>query len=272
MAAGTAVGSALASIGSAVGSVAGIVGKGAAAIAKPVIAVAKPVIAAGKAVAPVLKKGGKVVADIASVAVPVASTGFSFAKARAAAEQRKESQSAIDSAFQQTMDSLGRDRFANVSLSTKGLERGLDTANVIAQDIIARQAASDRGVYGGGRSLSGVQDFMQKAAVQFDDRATNLALNRAMALQRGDQKMADVQLKNLTGLQSMLQNQMALEQSYLQSGVKGLGNMLAGLQSDEPEFGEEDVELEEDVVTGSTENSFGDASGGGGYTPPQGSN
>ena len=249
MAAGTAVGSALASIGSAVGSVAGAVGKGAVAVGKTAASLAKPVIAAGKAAAPVLKKGGKVVADIASVAVPVASAGFSFAKARAAAEQRKESQSAIDSAFQQTMDSLGRDRFANVSLSTKGLERGLDTAN------------------GGGRSLGGVQDFMQKAAVQFDDRATNLALNRAMALQRGDEKMADVQLKNLTGLQTLLQNQMALEQGYLQSGVKGLGSMLAGLQSDEPEFGEEDVELEEDVVTGSTENSFGDTSGGGGYTP-----
>ena len=251
MAAGTAVGSILSGIGSTAASVGTAIGQGAQAILP---GVAKAAAASGKTFGgQLLKMAPKAIADVASVAVPIASTGFSFAKARAAGEQRKQSQSAIDEAFQQTMDSLGRDRFANVSLSTKGLERGLDTANVIAQDIIARQAASDRGVYGGGRSLGGVQDFMQKAAVQFDDRATNLALNKAMALQRGDQKMADVQLKNLTGLQTLLQNQMALEQGYLQSGVKGLGSMLAGLQSDEPEFGQEDVELEEDVVETSDE-------------------
>ena len=268
MAAGTAVGSILSGIGSTAASIGTAIGQGAQAILP---GVAKAAAASGKTFGgQLLKMAPKAIADVASVAVPIASTGFSFAQARAAGEQRKQSQSAIDEAFQQTMDSLGRDRFANVSLSTKGLERGLDTANVIAQDIIARQAASDRGVYGGGRSLGGVQDFMQKAAVQFDDRATNLALNKAMALQRGDQKMADVQLKNLTGLQTLLQNQMALEQGYLQSGAKGLGSMLAGLQSDEPEFGEEDVDLTEDVVN---TNTFGPGSEGGGfYQPPPRSN
>lgn len=222
---------------------------------------AKAVAGAAKAAAPVVK-------DVASVAVPVATTGFSFAQARAAGEQRKEAQSAIDSAFQDVQSRLDRDRFANISYSTKGLELGMDTAKRIAQDTLQRQAASERGVFGGGRALEQLQRFQQQAAATYDDKATNLALRKAIGLQQQDMKAADVQLQNLAGLQSMLQNQMALEQAYLKSGFQGLSGMLAGLQSEEPEFPdtEDNVDLTEDVVN---PNTFGPGSEGGGfYQPP----
>ena len=209
MAAGTAVGSVLSSIGSVLGPVASAVGQAGTAVGQ-----------AAKAAYPVLKAGGKAVADIASVAVPVASAGFSFAQARQSGEQVKEGQAARDEAFQQTIDSLNRDRFANVSYSTRGLERGMETATAIASNLISRRSdQGGRGVYGGGRDLQQVQDFMQRAAVTFDDKATNLALNKAMAAQRADEKMADVQLKNLIGLQNELQANRNLQSAYLGSGI-----------------------------------------------------
>ena len=144
----------------------------------------------------------------------------------------------------------------------------MDTAKRIAQDTLQRQAASERGVFGGGRALEQLQRFQQQAAATYDDKATNLALRKAIGLQQQDMKAADVQLQNLAGLQSMLQNQMALEQAYLKSGFQGLSGMLAGLQSEEPEFPdtEDNVDLTEDVVN---PNTFGPGSEGGGfYQPP----
>jgi len=227
---------------------------------------------AGAAVGKAAKAAAPVVADVASVAVPVATTGFSFAQARAAGEQRKEAQTAIDAAFQDVQSRLDKDRFANISYSTKGLELGMDTAKRIAQDTLQRQAASERGVFGGGRALEQVQRFQQQAAATYDDKATNLALRKAIGLQQQDMKAADLQLQNIAGLQTMLQNQMAMEQAYLKAGLKGVGGMLAGLQSDEPEFPdtEDDVDLTEDVVD---TNTFGPGGAdGGGYQPPLSSN
>ena len=130
----------------------------------------------------------------------------------------------------------------------------MDTAKRIAQDTLQRQAASERGVFGRGRALEQLQRFQQQAAATYDDKATNLALRKAIGLQQQDMKAADVQLQNLAGLQSMLQNQMALEQAYLKSGFQGLSGMLAGLQSEEPEFPdtEDNVDLTEDVVNTNT--------------------
>ena len=245
MAAGTAVGSIISSIGSVAGPVAAAVGKAGVAVGK-----------AAKAVAPVLKKGGKIVSDIASVAIPVATTGFSFAQARQAGEQAREGRAARDDAFQQTMDTLNRDRFANVSYSTRGLERGMDTATAIASNLISRRSdQGSRGVYGGGRDLQQVQDFMQRAAVTFDDKTTNLQLNKAMAAQRGDEKMADVQLRNLIGLQNELQANRNLQSAYLGSGIQGLTSALAGLQSVDPDFGDPD-ELKEDIVNSDNNLSY----------------
>ena len=225
-----------------------------------------------KAVAGAVKAAAPVVKDVASVAVPVATTGFSFAQARAAGEQKKEAQTAIDAAFQDVQSRLDKDRFANISYSTKGLELGMDTAKRIAQDTLQRQAASERGVFGGGRALEQVQRFQQQAAATYDDKATNLALRKAIGLQQQDMKAADLQLQNIAGLQTMLQNQMAMEQAYLKAGLKGVGSMLAGLQSDEPEFPEteDDVDLTEDVVDTNTFGTGGAA--GGGYQPPPMSN
>ena len=211
---------------------------------------------AGKAVGTAAKVAAPVIKDIASVAIPVATTGFSFAQARQAGEQAREGRAARDDAFQQTMDTLNRDRFANVSYSTRGLERGMDTATAIASNLISRRSdQGGRGVYGGGRDLQQVQDFMQRAAVTFDDKTTNLQLNKAMAAQRGDEKMADVQLRNLIGLQNELQANRNLQSAYLGSGVQGLTSALAGLQSVDPDFGDPD-ELKEDIVNSDNNVSF----------------
>ena len=124
----------------------------------------------------------------------------------------------------------------------------METATAIASNLISRRSdQGGRGVYGGGRDLQQVQDFMQRAAVTFDDKATNLALNKAMAAQRADEKMADVQLKNLIGLQNELQANRNLQSAYLGSGIQGLTSALAGLQSVDPDFGDPE-ELIEDVV------------------------
>ena len=216
--------------------------------ATAVAGILKTIAGVGKAVGTVAKKAAPIIKDIASVAVPVATTGFSFAQARAAGEQVKEGRAARDDAFQQTMDTLNRDRFANVSYSTRGLERGMDTATSIASNLISRRSdQGGRGVYGGGRDLQQVQDFMQRAAVTFDDKTTNLQLNKAIAAQRGDEKMADVQLKNLIGLQNELQANRNLQSAYLGSGIQGLTSALAGLESVDPDFGDPDA-LVEDVV------------------------
>ena len=165
------------------------------------------------------------------------------------------------------IDSLNRDRFANVSYSTRGLERGMETATAIASNLISRRSdQGGRGVYGGGRDLQKVQDFMQRAAVTFDDKATNLALNKAMAAQRADEKMADVQLKNLIGLQNELQANRNLQSAYLGSGIQGLTSALAGLQSVDPDFGDPEELIEDIVEDNNTQNSFGSGGGGGGYT------
>ncbi len=259
MAAGTAVGSILAGIGTTA--------------AKIMPGVAKAAAAGGKTFGgQLLKMAPKALADVASVAIPLASTGFSFAQARQSGEQIKEGQAARDEAFQQTMDSLSRDRFANVSYSTRGLERGMDTATAIASNLISRRSdQGGRGVYGGGRDLQQVQDFMQRAAVTFDDKATNLALNKAMAAQRADEKMADVQLKNLIGLQNELQANRNLQSAYLGSGIQGLTTALAGLQSVDPDFGDPEELVEDIVDPNNTQNSFGPAGGGGGgYVQPGG--
>ena len=246
MAAGTAVGSILSGIGTTAASVGTAIGQGAQAILP---GVAKAAAAGGKTFGgQLLKMAPKALADVASVAIPLASTGFSFAQARQSGEQIKEGQAARDEAFQQTMDSLSRDRFANVSYSTRGLERGMDTATAIASNLISRRSdQGGRGVYGGGRDLQQVQDFMQRAAVTFDDKTTNLQLNKAMAAQRADEKIADVQLKNLIGLQNELQANRNLQSAYLGSGIQGLTSALAGLQSVDPDFGDPE-DLVEDVV------------------------
>ena len=265
MAAGTAVGSILAGIGTTAAKVGSAIGTTAAKIMP---GVAKAAAAGGKTFGgQLLKMAPKALADVASVAIPLASTGFSFAQARQSGEQIKEGQAARDEAFQQTMDSLNRDRFANVSYSTRGLERGMDTATAIASNLISRRSdQGGRGVYGGGRDLQQVQDFMQRAAVTFDDKATNLALNKAMAAQRADEKMADVQLKNLIGLQNELQANRNLQSAYLGSGIQGLTSALAGLQSVAPDFGDPEELIEDIVEDNNTQNSFGSGGGGVGYT------
>jgi len=239
MAAGTAVGSALAAIAS-VGATIGKVAVGVGKAVLPVLKVAgKAVVTGAKTVFPkvaeaavagtktfggqLLKEAGQLALATAKVAIPA---GMQFAQIRAARTQQEDTRGRIDDVMAQTKAIIQRDPFANVTYSTRGLEEGLKGAMNIAGDVLQRQAeGSQRGVYGGGRALQGVQDYMQKVATTYGDRRATIDLARARGASERDVQIAGLNLNQIAGLQAFLADQRGAEMG----GFNALAKLLPGL-------------------------------------------
>ena len=256
MGAESAIGGILAAIASAAGAVGKVAVGAGEAVATGAKAVLPGVVTAAEAGSKtfggqLLKTAGTAALQAAKVAVPA---GMQFAQIRGAREQQADTRGRIDDVMGQTRALMQRDHFAPVSYSIRGLEEGLEGMMNIGGDITQRQAeGSQRGVYGGGRALQEVQNYMQKIATTYGDRKATIDLARAKGASERDTQIAALNLNQIAGLQKFLADQRGAELG----GYGALAKLLPGLAdlfkkhpfSDEINpVGEGDEELDKDVV------------------------
>jgi len=220
--------------------------------------VASAAKAGGKTIAgQLLKQAPKALLGVAkNVGGEVLSKGlpaaFSFGQARKSQGLQNEYKATMDNIFSSAEARLNTERFAGLSVPTRGLEMSLDSTRQLGGDYLQRVAeGSQRGLAQGGRALMVLQEAQQKAGATYDDRLADLQLRQAIGGQQSDVAAAELELGQLAGLQGMAADERRQEAASRMGGIDLLSQLAAGLGKKDIFDGDEEeevVDAEEEVV------------------------
>ena len=224
----------------------------------------KALPAVGKFVAkkalPALGKAAvsKIGSQLLSKGAPAA---FSFGQVRKSQGLQNEYQGQIDDLFSSAEARLNTERFAGLSVPTRGLEMSLDSTRQLGGDYIQRVAeGSQRGLAQGGRALMALQEAQQKAGATYDERLADLQLRQAIGGQQSDVAAAELELGQIAGLQGMAADERRQEAASRMGGIDLLSQLAAGLGKKDI-FDDEEEEL--DVAEIPTNTNTGGSGGAG---------
>ncbi len=177
---------------------------------------------------------------------------FSFGQSRKSQGLQNEYKASMDNIFSSAEARLNTERFAGLSVPTRGLEMSLDSTRQLGGDYIQRVAeGSQRGLAQGGRALMALQEAQQKAGATYDDRLADLQLRQAIGGQQSDVAAAELELGQLAGLQGMAADERRQEAASRMGGIDLLSQLAAGL-------GKKDIfdDEEEEVVAADDEKTI----------------